>query len=55
MREQEEEDRQERLGPGGLDPVEVYQSLPEVRSGSQRHLVAYVKPKNCGAFRKVCV
>lgn len=55
MREQEEEDRQERLGPGGLDPVEIYQSLPEVRSGSQRHLVADGKPKSFGALRKVCV
>ena len=26
----EEEERQKRLGPGGLDPVEVYESLPEV-------------------------
>lgn len=30
MKELEEEDGQERLGPGGLDPVEVYQSLPKV-------------------------
>lgn len=30
MKELEEEERQERLGPGGLDPVEVYQSLPKV-------------------------
>eukprot|EP00066_Takifugu_rubripes_P021877 XP_011611143.1 PREDICTED: hsp90 co-chaperone Cdc37-like isoform X2 [Takifugu rubripes] len=29
MKELEEEERQERLGPGGLDPVEVYQSLPK--------------------------
>ncbi|NXL85870.1 CDC37 protein, partial [Alectura lathami] len=28
MREYEEEERQKRLGPGGLDPVEVYESLP---------------------------
>ena len=28
--EAEEEERQKRLGPGGLDPVEVYESLPEV-------------------------
>ncbi|XP_068176745.1 hsp90 co-chaperone Cdc37 isoform X2 [Antennarius striatus] len=27
--EMEEEERQRRLGPGGLDPVEVYQSLPK--------------------------
>lgn len=31
MKEYEEEERQKRLGPGGLDPVDVYESLPEVR------------------------
>lgn len=30
LREAEEEERKARLGPGGLDPVEVYESLPEV-------------------------
>lgn len=30
MKELEEEDRLKRLGPGGLDPVEVYESLPKV-------------------------
>uniref|UniRef100_A0A667W8A6 Hsp90 co-chaperone Cdc37 n=1 Tax=Myripristis murdjan TaxID=586833 RepID=A0A667W8A6_9TELE len=30
MKELEEEERQKRLGPGGLDPVEVYNSLPKV-------------------------
>ncbi|VVD03608.1 hsp90 co-chaperone Cdc37 [Leptidea sinapis] len=29
LREQEEEERQARLGPGGLDPVEVYEELPD--------------------------
>ncbi|KAJ2954774.1 hypothetical protein O0L34_g3078 [Tuta absoluta] len=29
MREQEEEERKARLGPGGLDPVEVYEELPD--------------------------
>ncbi|XP_040001520.1 hsp90 co-chaperone Cdc37 isoform X2 [Xiphias gladius] len=29
MKELEEEQRQGRLGPGGLDPVEVYESLPK--------------------------
>lgn len=28
IKEQEEEERKERLGPGGLDPVEVFESLP---------------------------
>lgn len=31
MKEAEEEERKARLGPGGLDPVEVFESLPEVR------------------------
>ncbi|CAH1799516.1 unnamed protein product [Owenia fusiformis] len=30
MKELEEEEREKRLGPGGLDPVEVMDSLPEV-------------------------
>ncbi|CAF0772373.1 unnamed protein product [Brachionus calyciflorus] len=30
MAEAEEEERQKRLGPGGLDPVEVFETLPEV-------------------------
>ncbi|XP_042280884.1 hsp90 co-chaperone Cdc37 isoform X2 [Thunnus maccoyii] len=29
MKELEEEEKQKRLGPGGLDPVEVYESLPK--------------------------
>jgi len=29
VKEVEEEERQNRLGPGGLDPVEVFESLPE--------------------------
>uniref|UniRef100_A0A8C6Z144 Hsp90 co-chaperone Cdc37 n=1 Tax=Nothoprocta perdicaria TaxID=30464 RepID=A0A8C6Z144_NOTPE len=28
VKEYEEQERQKRLGPGGLDPVEVYESLP---------------------------
>lgn len=31
MKEYEEEEKQKRLGPGGLDPVDVYESLPQVR------------------------
>ncbi|XP_014772309.2 hsp90 co-chaperone Cdc37 isoform X1 [Octopus bimaculoides] len=30
IRQIEEEERQKRLGPGGLDPVEVFESLPDV-------------------------
>ncbi|CAG9765992.1 unnamed protein product [Ceutorhynchus assimilis] len=29
VKEYEEEERQKRLGPGGLDPAEVYESLPQ--------------------------
>ena len=29
MKEIDEEERQKRIGPGGLDPVEVYESLPD--------------------------
>lgn len=29
LQEYEEEERQKRLGPGGLDPEEVYNNLPE--------------------------
>jgi len=29
MKEYEEEERQKRIGPGGLDPVEVYEALPQ--------------------------
>ncbi|CAK1545573.1 unnamed protein product [Leptosia nina] len=29
IREQEEEEKKARLGPGGLDPVEVYEELPD--------------------------
>ncbi|ELT99118.1 hypothetical protein CAPTEDRAFT_183144 [Capitella teleta] len=30
MRQAEEEEKKERLGPGGLDPVEVFETLPKV-------------------------
>lgn len=30
MKEVEEEERKARLGPGGLDPLEVIETLPEV-------------------------
>lgn len=36
LKEQEEEERKERLGPGGLDPVEVYAELPDVSISSSR-------------------
>lgn len=36
-RDVEEEERLKRLGPGGLDPVEVYQSLPKVNTHTLSH------------------
>ena len=33
-REAEEAERQARLGPGGLDPFEVIETLPEVKTKS---------------------
>lgn len=30
LRKEEEEERIARLGPGGLDPAEVFESLPQV-------------------------
>lgn len=30
MKEVEEEERQKRLGPGGLDPAEVFETLPDI-------------------------
>jgi hypothetical protein len=37
IREAEEEERKARLGPGGLDPIEVYDSLPQVRDKCDSH------------------
>lgn len=31
LEEQQEEERKSRLGPGGLDPVEVFETLPKVK------------------------
>jgi len=31
VKQYEEEERQKRLGPGGLDPIEVMESLPKVK------------------------
>ena len=32
MKEYEEEEKKKRLGPGGLDPLEVIETLPPVRN-----------------------
>lgn len=45
VKEAEEEERQKRLGPGGLDPVEVMETLPQVRGGREWALCHMVKGK----------
>ena len=35
MKEYEEEEKKKRLGPGGLDPLEVIETLPPVRNEAQ--------------------
>lgn len=42
VKELEEEEIQKRLGPGDLDPVEVYESLPKV-GHTCRHSGVYCK------------
>lgn len=41
VEEQEEEERKARLGPGGLDPAEVYETLPKVRHCHRFSLYIY--------------
>lgn len=40
VREAEEEEKKARLGPGGLDPVEIFESLPEVNKNLSRNVKA---------------
>lgn len=44
MKEYEEEEKQKRLGPGGLDPVEVYESLPPVSSQEAFAHLSFISP-----------
>lgn len=57
MKEIEEEERQKRLGPGGLDPAEVFESLPkemqdcfEKRDITMLQAVRCVNDWECRAF-----
>lgn len=36
VKEAEEEEKKARLGPGGLDPIEVFDSLPQVSENVSR-------------------
>lgn len=42
IREAEEDERKARLGPGGLDPVEVFETLPEVNKNLAYNIKAYI-------------
>ncbi|XP_035229830.1 hsp90 co-chaperone Cdc37-like isoform X2 [Stegodyphus dumicola] len=42
IQEAEEEDRKERLGPGGLDPVEVFESLPDLMPPIYWHSISFL-------------
>lgn len=63
MKRAEEEEREKRIGPGGLDPIEVLESLPlklrecfESRSVSKLHETLSDLPKEESAkYMKMCV
>lgn len=63
MKEVEEEERKSRLGPGGLDPVEVYDSLPEklqkcfelLDTAMLQEAIASLPPEEAAYHMKRCV
>lgn len=63
LKEIEEEDRQKRLGPGGLDPVEVFDSLPDVLkkcfelqdTAMLKEAIANLSPEDATYHMKRCV
>ncbi|XP_075894758.1 hsp90 co-chaperone Cdc37 [Nelusetta ayraudi] len=63
MKEYEEEERQKRLGPGGLDPVEVYESLPlemqkcfdEKDIGMLQEVISKMDPTEAKVHMKKCI
>ncbi|KAM9313135.1 hsp90 co-chaperone Cdc37 [Gastrophryne carolinensis] len=63
MKEFEEEERKKRLGPGGLDPVEVYESLPaELQKCFDtkdiemlKETISKMDPKEASIYMKQCV
>ncbi|XP_053708035.1 hsp90 co-chaperone Cdc37 [Synchiropus splendidus] len=63
MKEYEEEERQKRLGPGGLDPVDVYESLPaemqkcfdEKDIGMLQDVISKMDPTEAKAHMKACI
>uniref|UniRef100_A0A671V4U5 Hsp90 co-chaperone Cdc37 n=2 Tax=Sparus aurata TaxID=8175 RepID=A0A671V4U5_SPAAU len=63
MKEYEEEERQKRLGPGGLDPVDVYESLPaemqkcfdEKDIGMLQEVISKMDPTEAKVHMKRCI
>uniref|UniRef100_G3PKR9 Hsp90 co-chaperone Cdc37 n=2 Tax=Gasterosteus aculeatus aculeatus TaxID=481459 RepID=G3PKR9_GASAC len=63
MKEYEEEERQKRLGPGGLDPVDVYESLPaEMQKcfddkdiGMLQEVISKMDPTEAKVHMKKCI
>lgn len=63
MKEYEEEEKQKRLGPGGLDPVEVYESLPaemqkcfdEKDIGMLQEVISKMDPTEAKVHMKRCI
>ncbi|KAE8283342.1 Hsp90 co-chaperone Cdc37 Hsp90 chaperone protein kinase-targeting subunit p50Cdc37 [Larimichthys crocea] len=63
MKEYEEEERQKRLGPGGLDPVEVYETLPaemqkcfdEKDIQMLQEVISKMDPTEAKAHMKKCI
>lgn len=58
MKELEEEERKKRLGPGGLDPGEVYESLPKVNhrhARASKDTVLGVSGRLTAAFYRCCI
>lgn len=63
MKEVEEEERQKRLGPGGLDPVEVMEQLPESLQqcfesrdiGMLKKVISEMPEADATKYMKMCV
>ncbi|XP_020496503.1 hsp90 co-chaperone Cdc37 [Labrus bergylta] len=63
MKEYEEEERQKRIGPGGLDPVEVYETLPaemqkcfdEKDIGMLQEVISKMDPTEAKVHMKKCI
>uniref|UniRef100_UPI0037E7DA61 hsp90 co-chaperone Cdc37 n=1 Tax=Semicossyphus pulcher TaxID=241346 RepID=UPI0037E7DA61 len=63
MKEYEEEERQKRMGPGGLDPVEVYETLPaemqkcfdEKDIGMLQEVISKMDPTEAKIHMKKCI